>query len=361
VTDRYARHLVLPEIGPAGQEKLRRASVLVVGAGGLGSPVLLYLAAAGVGRLGVVDFDRVDESNLHRQVLYGTSDVGRPKLEAARDRLRDLNPEVEVVLHETQLTSSNALEILGGYDIVIDGTDNFPTRYLVADACVLLGKPNIYGSIFRFEGQVSVFDARTGPCYRCFHPEPPPPHLVPSCAEGGVLGVLPGVIGTLQATEAIKLITGAGEPLVGRLLLFDALAMTFRTLRLPKRCHEHAPITKLIDYEEFCNPVLDQDITPAQLSEKLAAGEEVVCIDVREPYEWNAGHLEQAQHIPLNELPKHIQSLPRDKEIVMICRSGGRSAHAQQHLKAAGFSRVRNLVGGMSRYSHEVDPSIKVV
>ncbi|HEX7150081.1 MAG TPA: molybdopterin-synthase adenylyltransferase MoeB [Thermoanaerobaculia bacterium] len=358
---RYARHLVLPEIGPAGQEKLRRASVLVVGAGGLGSPVLLYLAAAGVGRLGIVDFDRVDESNLQRQILYGTSDIGKPKLEAARARLLDLNPEVEVVLHEAKLTSANALDILRDYDVIIDGTDNFPTRYLVADACVLLGKPNIYGSIFRFEGQLAVFDARTGPCYRCFQPEPPPPHLVPSCAEGGVLGVLPGVVGTIQATEAIKLITNAGQTLLGRLLLFDALAMSFRTLRLPKRCDEHAAITKLIDYEEFCNPVQDQDITPTELSEKLAAGEDVVCIDVREPHEWNAGHLDAARHIPLSQLPQHVASLPRDKEIVMICRSGGRSAHAQQHLKAAGFARVRNLVGGMTRYSREVDPSIKVV
>src|SRR5882724_10614767 len=262
---RYARHLILPEVGEAGQEKLKAGSVLVVGAGGLGSPVGLYLAAAGVGRIGIVDFDEVDASNLHRQVLYGTSDVGRPKLEAARARLHDLNSEIAIDTHSAALTSENALEILANYDVVVDGTDNFPTRYLVNDACVLLGKPNVYGSIFRFDGQASVFDARSGPCYRCLYPEPPPPHLVPSCAEGGVLGVLPGVIGTIQATEAIKLLAGIGETLLGHLLLFDALRMEFRKLKLRAQHDKHAPVTKLIDYDAFCNPTNVDEVTVAEL------------------------------------------------------------------------------------------------
>src|ERR1700674_5185279 len=292
---RYARHLILPQIGEEGQEKLKRASVVIVGAGGLGSPVALYLAAAGVGRIGLVDFDRVDATNLHRQILYGTSDVGTPKLDAARARLNDLNPEIRVDIHEAMLTSSNAMEILRDYELIIDGTDNFPTRYLVNDACVLLGKPNVYGSIFRFEGQASVFDARHGPCYRCLYPEPPPPNLVPSCAEGGVLGVLPGVIGTIQATEAIKFITGAGESLLGRLLLFDALQMTFRQLRLRKDpncaiCGEHPTVTELIDYEGFCNPRTSYDVTPEQLADMRDA----LLIDVREPHEWSAGKIKGA-------------------------------------------------------------------
>ncbi len=358
---RYQRQITLPEIGEAGQRKLRDASVLVVGAGGLGSPTSIYLAAAGVGRIGLVDFDRVDITNLHRQILYGTSDVGRPKLDAAREHLEDLNPEVQVETHAVRLTSENALEILANYDVVIDGTDNFATRYLVNDACKLLGKPNVYGSIFRFDGQASVFATEDGPCYRCLYPEPPPPGMVPSCAEGGVLGVLPGVVGTIQAIEAIKLITGAGETLAGRLLIFDALRMTFRVMKLRRRCEEHAAITRLIDYEEFCSPVQKTDITPTELSQRLAAGEDIVLIDVREPYEWSAGHIEGATHIPMNQVPQRLSEIPKDKEVVMICRSGGRSGHVQQHLLGAqGYTRVLNLTGGMQRWAREVDPSIRV-
>lgn len=358
--DRYARHLILPEIGPSGQEKLRRASVLIIGAGGLGSPVSMYLAAAGVGRIGLVDFDRVDITNLQRQILYGTSDVGRPKIEAAHERLHDMNPDVDVVTYAERLTSENALEILGGYDVVIDGTDNFATRYLVNDACTLLGKPNVYGSVFRFDGQVSVFSTPDGPCYRCLYPDPPPPHLVPSCAEGGVLGVLPGVVGTLQATEAIKLITEVGETLAGRLLLFDALRMTFRVMKLRKRCDEHAAVTHLIDYEEYCNPMHEIDITPAELSRKIAGGDDVVLVDVREPYEWNAGHIEQATHIPMQQVPQRLAELPKEKELVMICRSGSRSARVQQFLQQHGYTKVKNLTGGMQRWAREVDPKINV-
>jgi adenylyltransferase/sulfurtransferase len=360
MVDRYTRQITLPEIGSAGQSRLKGASVLIVGAGGLGSPAALYLAAAGVGRIGLVDFDRVDITNLHRQILYGTAAVGRSKLVAARERLADLNPEVHVETHDTKLSSENALDILAGYDVILDGTDNFPTRYLVNDACVLLGKPNVYGSVFRFEGQVSVFATSDAPCYRCLYPEPPPPQLVPSCAEGGVLGVLPGVIGTIQATEVIKLITGIGETLAGRLLLFDALGMRFRTMQLRKRCDEHTPITKLIDYEEFCNPVPDMNITPTELHELLSRGDEVLLIDVREPYEWNAGHIAVAQHIPMQQIPQRIAELPKEREIVMICRSGARSASAQQFLLRAGFTKVRNLVGGMQRWAREVDPSVRV-
>ncbi|HEX6642332.1 MAG TPA: molybdopterin-synthase adenylyltransferase MoeB [Thermoanaerobaculia bacterium] len=359
--DRYARQVTLPEIGVAGQAKLRRASVLIVGAGGLGSPAALYLAAAGVGTLGLVDFDRVDETNLHRQILYGTSSIGRPKLDAARERLEDLNPDVRIVTHDARLTSENALEIIRDYDMVLDGTDNFATRYLVNDACVLLGKPNVYGSIFRFDGQVSVFSTNEGPCYRCLYPEPPPPGTVPSCAEGGVLGVLPGIVGSLQAAEAMKLITGAGEPLIGRLLLFDALRATFRTMRVPRRCEAHAKITKLIDYEEFCNPVQTTDITPTELAAKLEAGADVVLIDVREPYEWNSGHLDAATHIPLSQVPQRLAEIPKDRDVVMICRSGARSAHAQDHLiRQHGYTRVKNLVGGMQRWAREVDPKMPV-
>jgi adenylyltransferase/sulfurtransferase len=358
---RYARQISLPELGSAGQEKLRRASVLIVGAGGLGSPAALYLAAAGIGTIGLVDFDRVDITNLHRQILYGTSSIGRPKLDAARERLEDLNPEVRVVTHDARLTSQNALDILRPYDIVVDGTDNFATRYLVNDACLLLGKPNVYGSILRFDGQVSLFCTSDGPCYRCLYPEPPPPHLVPSCAEAGVLGVLPGVIGSLQATEAIKWITGAGQTLAGRLLLFDALRATFRVIQLRKRCHEHATVTRLIDYEELCNPVQDTDITPTELAARLENGEDCVLIDVREPYEWNAGHIEQATHIPLAQLPQRLAEIPKDRDVVMICRSGARSAHAQQHLIGQhGYVRVKNLIGGMQRWARDVDPKIMV-
>ncbi len=357
---RYARHIMLPEIGEAGQTRLKSGSVLIVGAGGLGSPAAIYLAAAGVGRIGLVDFDDVDATNLHRQVLYGTSDIGRPKLEAARDRLHDLNPEVTVETHDAQLTSENALDILATYDVIVDGTDNFPTRYLVNDACVLLGKPNVYGSIFRFEGQISVFDEKNGPCYRCLYPDPPPPNLVPSCAEAGVLGVLPGIIGTIQAAETIKLIAGIGLTLTGRLLLFDALRMSFREMKLPKRCSEHAPITELIDYEGFCNPMKSTDITAKELAGKIARGEEVVLVDVREPYEWSTGHLESARHIPMQQIPRHLGELPRDRELVMICRSGSRSANVQQFLISQGFTNVKNLAGGMKAWSRDVDPKIRV-
>jgi sulfur-carrier protein adenylyltransferase/sulfurtransferase len=355
--NRYTRQITLPEIGEEGQRKLLDASVLIVGAGGLGSPTAIYLAAAGVGRIGLVDFDRVDVTNLHRQILYGTSSIGRPKLEAAKERLEDLNEDVRIETHEARLTSENALEILKNYDVVIDGTDNFATRYLVNDACVLLGKPNVYGSIFRFEGQASVFATKDGPCYRCLYPEPPPLHLVPNCAEGGVLGVLPGVVGTIQATEAIKLITGAGETLAGRLLLFDALRMTFRTLKVPRRCEQHAKITHLIDYEEFCNRMSETDITPAEVAGRL---DEVVLIDVREPYEWSTGHIESAQHIPLAQVPQRLDDIPRDKEVVMICRSGGRSERARQFLAGQGYTKVKNLVGGMQRWAREVDGTITV-
>ncbi len=335
---RYARHLILPEVGEAGQETLKAGSALIIGAGGLGSPVALYLAAAGVGRIGLVDFDDVDTSNLHRQVLYGTSDAGTPKVDAARTRLQDLNPEVTVETHRVALTSENALPILTNYDVIVDGTDNFATRYLVNDACVLLGKPNVYGSIFRFEGQASVFDADRGPCYRCLYPEPPPPHLVPSCAEGGVLGVLPGVIGTIQATEAIKILLGIGETLVGRLLLFDAFQMSFRTLRLKQQHDQHAAITDLIDYDQFCNPANVDEVT------HLSAG--AVAIDVREPYEWDRGHIDGARLIPLGELPNRLHELPPDAEIVFYCQTGGRSARALDVAREAGFTHAKHLRGG---------------
>jgi molybdopterin/thiamine biosynthesis adenylyltransferase/rhodanese-related sulfurtransferase len=344
---RYARHLILPQIGEEGQEKLKRASVLIIGAGGLGSPVAMYLAAAGVGRIGLADFDDVETTNLHRQILYGTSDVGQSKLDRARRRLQDLNPEIAIETHATAITSDNALDILRPYDVIVDGTDNFPTRYLVNDACVLLGKPNVYGSIFRFEGQASVFYAREGPCYRCLYPEPPPPQLVPSCAEGGVLGVLPGVVGTIQATETIKLITGVGESLIGRLLLFDALQMTFRQLRLRKDarcaiCGEQPTITQLIDYEGFCNPADSGEVTPGQLAEMRDA----LLIDVREPYEWDQGHLEGAQLIPLGQLDRTLDSIPRDRDVVLYCRSGSRSGRALEMLRGAGFRRAKHLKGG---------------
>ncbi|HXG58667.1 MAG TPA: molybdopterin-synthase adenylyltransferase MoeB [Thermoanaerobaculia bacterium] len=362
---RYSRHLLLPEIGEEGQERLKKASVLVVGAGGLGSPAAIYLAAAGVGRIGLVDFDEVDLTNLHRQVLYGTSDVGRPKLDAARARLQDLNRDIEIVTHAGALTSENAMDVIAGYDIVVDGTDNFPTRYLVNDACALAGKPNVYGSIFRFDGQVSVFDAGNGPCYRCLYPEPPPPHLVPSCAEGGVLGVLPGIVGTIQAAEAIKLITGTGTPLRGRLLLIDALAMRFRELKLRKNpacplCGEQPAIHQLIDYEGFCNPMHETEITVRQLAERLNAGEDLVLVDVRETYEYQTDHLQGAQHIPLREVPHRLGEIPRDRDVVVYCRSGQRSGRAQQFLAEHGFSRVRNLRGGISAWAREIDPTVRV-
>jgi sulfur-carrier protein adenylyltransferase/sulfurtransferase len=363
--ERYARHLTLAQFGEAGQLRLRAASALVIGAGGLGSPTLMYLAAAGVGRLGIVDFDVVDRSNLQRQLLYGESVVGVKKVDAAAARIRDINPHIEVETHDLRLSAANALEILDRYDIVIDGTDTFAVRYLVNDACVLLGKPNVYGSVSGFEGQVSVFDATRGPCYRCLYPEPPPPGTVPSCAEGGVLGVLPGIIGSLQATEALKILAGIGEPLIGRLLLVDSLAGAFRQIKLRKNpecasCGERPRITRLIDAEESCQPVSD-NITASELNERLKNGDEIYLLDVREPMEWDAGHLDAAKHVPLRQVPGAIDNLPRDREIVVICRSGGRSAQAQHYLRQNGFAKVLNLSGGMKSWAMSVDPSIIVV
>ena len=371
---RYSRHLIMPEVGMEGQKKLKAARVLLVGAGGLGSPASLYLAAAGVGTLGIVDFDTVEFSNLQRQILHGTRDVGRSKLDSARERLLDVNPEIEIEGHEVRLSAENALQILSDYDIVVDGTDNFPTRYLVNDACVLLGKPNVYGSIYRFEGQVSVFFAEHGPCYRCLYQEPPPPGLVPSCAEGGVLGVLPGIVGALQANEAIKLILNAGDTLVGRLLLFDALRMRFRELRLRKDpecpiCGVSPTIHELIDYEAFCGvPWAEEEqrraesdvptMSATQLNERLQRGDRLHLIDVREPHEWEICRLEGADLIPLGSLPAELNRLDSADEIVIYCRSGNRSAHAVRLLQEAGFRKVYNLGGGILAWSDEVDPTV---
>ncbi len=367
---RYSRHLIMPEVGLAGQLKIKQASVLLIGAGGLGSPLALYLAAAGIGHLGIVDFDVVDESNLQRQIVHGTSTVGVSKLESAARRVRDLNPFVEITGYETGITSDNALDIIKDYDIVIDGTDNFPTRYLVNDASVMLGKPNVYGSIFRFEGQASVFGVREGPCYRCLYPEPPPPGLVPSCAEGGVLGVLPGIIGTIQATEALKLIMGVGEPLVGRLLLFDALQMRFRELKLRKNpdcpvCGPNPTVTELIDYQAFCGITAESvslpaenRITPRELFESLRSDSPPRIIDVREPHEWDIVRIDGARLIPQATLPAHLHEFNRDESLVVMCRSGARSARATQLLKDAGFRNVRNLEGGILRWVDEIDPSL---
>jgi len=362
---RYARHLVLPEFGEEGQNKLKRGSVLIVGAGGLGSPAALYLAAAGVGKIGLVDFDTVEATNLQRQILYGESSIGRPKLDAARERLHDLNPHISIETFPSALSSQNARELFEPYDVILDGTDNFATRYLVNDACVLMKKPNVYGSIYRFDGQVSVFDSTRGPCYRCLFPDPPPPHLVPNCAEGGVLGVLPGIIGTIQAAEAIKLLAGVGVTLIGRMLIFDALTMSTRQIRLAKNpqckvCGPDPVIRDLIDYEEYCSPVNDLEISASQLSERLSRGEDLVLLDVREPHEFQAGHLQAAQHIPMQQVPHSIDRLPRDKEMIVYCRSGGRSARVQQFLMSQGFEKVKNLTGGMMAWKREVDPAMTV-
>lgn len=369
---RYSRHLIMPEVGMEGQLKLKKAKVLLIGSGGLGAPLGLYLAAAGVGRMGLVDFDTVDFTNLQRQVTFGTSDVGRKKLEAAKERLSNLNPEIRIDTYETRLSSENALEIIREYDIVADGTDNFPTRYLVNDACVLTGKPNVYGSIFRFEGQASIFGYPGGPCYRCLYPEPPPPGLVPSCAEGGVLGVLPGIMGCIQAMETLKLILGNGQPLVGRLLLFDALRMRFRELKLHKNpdcpmCGEHRTIHKLIDYAEFCGIRGEEketevsseipEITPKELKARLDRGDDVFILDVREPHEYQICNL-RGHLIPLGDLPKRVSELDSSREIVAHCRSGKRSADAVQFLSKAGFRKVWNLKGGILAWSDEVDPSV---
>ena len=370
---RYSRHLILPEVGVEGQRKLKAARVLCVGTGGLGSPLALYLAAAGVGTLGLVDFDVVDASNLQRQIIHSTADIGRKKLDSAEEKLKALNPALNVVKHDTLLSSANALDILKDYDVVADGTDNFPTRYLVNDACVLLGKPNAYGSIFRFEGQASVFGAKDGPCYRCLYPEPPPPGLVPSCAEGGVLGILPGLVGVIQATETIKLILGIGEPLIGRLLLVDALNMRFRQLKLRKNpecpvCGDHPTVTKLIDYQQFCGiePASERQsavkngipqVSPKDLKKRIDAGEDLFILDVREPFEYQIANIGGVL-IPQNDVPKRIGEIDRNREIVVQCKSGGRSQRIAEYLKQSGFPTVSNLAGGIVAWSDEVDPKV---
>jgi adenylyltransferase/sulfurtransferase len=368
---RYSRHLIMPEVGMDGQLKLKQARVLLIGAGGLGAPLGLYLAAAGVGRIGLVDFDAVDFTNLQRQVTFSSSDVGRPKIAAARERLAGLNPAIEIVTHETRLTSENALELFRDYDIVVDGTDNFPTRYLVNDACVLTGKPNVYGSIFRFEGQATVFGVAGGPCYRCLYPEPPPPGLVPSCAEGGVLGVLPGIVGSIQALETIKLILGTGEPLVGRLLLFDALSLRFREMKLRRNpgcplCGTQRTITGLMDYHEFCGirgeetaapAVQVPEIEPRELKARLDRGDDLFILDVREPHEFQICNL-HGYLIPLGELARRAHELDSSREIVAHCRSGKRSADAVDFLRKAGFRKIWNLKGGILAWSDQVDPRL---
>src|SRR5262245_8253996 len=371
---RYSRHLIMPEVGVDGQRRLKAGKVLCIGAGGLGSPAAMYLAAAGVGRIGIVDFDVVDFSNLQRQIIHGTPDVGRSKLASAKDRLLALNPHIHVDTYEEALSSENAFRLFEPYDVILDGTDNFPTRYLVNDACVILGKPNTYGSIFRFEGQASVFGMKNGPCYRCLYPEPPPPGLVPSCAEGGVLGVLPGIIGVIQATEAIKLLTGIGEPLVGRFLLYDALRMRFRELKVPKDpdcpvCGTHPTVTKLIDYQQFCgiHPATPEtavnavsngfDITAVELKQRLDRGDKVRIIDVREPNEYQINRIPGSELIPLGELPRRYAELDPDDELVMHCKMGGRSAKAADFLRSVGFRHVQNLKGGILEWVDKVDPS----
>jgi len=368
---RYSRHLIMPEVGMEGQQKLKAARVLCIGTGGLGSPLALYLTAAGVGTLGLVDFDVVDFTNLQRQVIHFSSDVGRPKLESAKEKIAAINPYVNVKTFETKLTSENALQIFADFDIIVDGTDNFPTRFLVNDACVFTGKPNVYGSIFRFEGQASVFATKEGPCYRCLYPEPPPPGLVPSCAEGGVLGILPGLVGLIQATEAIKLILGKGEPLIGRLLLVDALGMRFRELKLRKNpdcvvCGEHPTVTKLIDYDEFCGlrgqeqPVANTgvpEISVEELKKRLDAKDDVFILDVREPHEYQICNL-NGYLIPLNDLPKRVHELDPSKDMVVHCRSGGRSSRAVEFLQKAGYTKAKNLAGGILAWADRIDPKV---
>jgi adenylyltransferase/sulfurtransferase len=367
---RYSRHILLPQVGENGQRALKKSRVLLVGAGGLGSPVALYLAAAGVGTLGLVDFDSVDLSNLQRQILHGSAGIGSSKIDSARDRLRDINPNVRLESYETRFTSTNALEIAKGYDLIVDGTDNFATRYLVNDTSVLLGIPNVYGSVHRFEGQASVFGTETGPCYRCLFREPPPPHLVPSCAEAGVLGVVPGLVGTIQATEAIKMLLGLGETLVGRLLMIDAMTMAFRTIEI--RRDPECPacgtreITELIDYDDFCGgaPSVDaignaiREIQPSQLAQRLDGGEQLEIIDVREPYEWQLGHIPGARLVPLDRIAAEIPRLDKRRETILYCKVGVRSMYAALQLADAGVSDVRNLAGGILRWIDEVDPTM---
>jgi adenylyltransferase/sulfurtransferase len=370
---RYSRHLILPEVGVEGQRKLKAARVLCVGTGGLGSPLALYLAAAGVGTLGLVDFDVVDASNLQRQIIHSTADIGRKKLDSAAEKLKALNPGLNIRKHDTMLSSANALDILKDYDIVADGTDNFPTRYLVNDACVLLGKPNVYGSIFRFEGQASVFATKDGPCYRCLYPEPPPPGLVPSCAEGGVLGILPGLVGVIQATEVIKLILGKGEPLIGRLLLVDALNMRFRELKLRKNpecpvCGANPTVTELIDYQQFCGiepapqqPAAEKNGIPQlsvrDLKKRVDAGEDLFILDVREPFEYQIANI-GGKLIPQNEVPGRLGEIDRNREVIVQCKSGGRSQKVAEFLKQSGYDRVVNLSGGITAWSAEIDPKV---
>jgi molybdopterin/thiamine biosynthesis adenylyltransferase/rhodanese-related sulfurtransferase len=371
---RYSRHLLIPEVGMEGQIKLKAASVLVIGTGGLGSPVALYLAAAGVGRLGLVDYDVVDFSNLQRQVIHGSSGIGMLKVESAKARMLDLNPNIEVEVYNEPFTSENAMRIAKGYDVLVDGTDNFPTRYLTNDVSVLLGKPNVYASIFRFDGQLSVFDARFGPCYRCLFPEPPPPGLIPSCAEGGVLGVLPGTIGTLQATEALKVLLGIGEPLIGKLLLYNALDMSFDFVKLKKNpncriCGPNADVKELIDYEEFCGvPGIDRgegsagtgwDITPTELAERLKSNN-IRLVDVREPHELEISRIPGAELIPLGQLAARLSELDSAQEMVLFCKSGSRSARGLELLVSAGFKKVKNLKGGINAWAKDVDPSLPI-
>jgi adenylyltransferase/sulfurtransferase len=373
---RYSRHLIMPEVGVEGQKRLKASSVLLVGAGGLGSPLGLYLAAAGVGRLGLIDFDVVDFSNLQRQVLHGTPDVGRPKLHSARDRLQAINPEVRLDLYETRLSSANALDVLRPYDVIVDGTDNFPTRYLVNDACVLLGKPNVYGSIFRFDGQASVFWPGRGPCYRCLYPEPPPPGEVPSCAEGGVLGILPGLVGCIQATETVKLLLGRGEPLVGRLLLYDALQMSFREYRVRRNprcpvCGDRPTIKQLIDYDQFCGvrgqeapaPAASSvpgagEITVEELKRRIDRGEELFILDVRNPEEFQIGRIPGSTLLPLPALPQRFRELDPDRELIVHCKSGMRSQKAIDFLRSQGFTKLVNVKGGILAWSERIDPSV---
>jgi len=368
---RYSRHIIMPEVGMSGQRQLKAASVLMIGTGGLGAPVGMYLAAAGVGRMGLVDFDVVDASNLQRQIIHGTKDVGRPKIASARDRIQDINPHVEIETHETRLTSENAMRLFVNYDVIVDGTDNFPTRYLVNDACVLTGKPNVYGSIFRFEGQASVFWAEKGPCYRCLYPEPPPPGLVPSCAEGGVLGVLPGIVGAIQANEAIKIILGAPDILVNRLLLFDAWRMRFRELKLRKNpecpvCGDNPTIKELIDYEQFCGitqqpetkPTMEE-ITATELKQRLDQGDDIQIIDVREPHEYEIGQIPNSKLIPLGQVLNRMNEIDPERETVVHCKMGGRSAKAIDALQRSGFTgKLVNLAGGITAWSNDVDPSV---
>ena len=367
---RYSRHLIMPEVGMEGQLKLKAAKVLCIGAGGLGSPALMYLAAAGVGTLGIIDFDVVDESNLQRQVIHGQSDIGRSKAQSARDSVREINPLVDVVLHEERLDSSNAMRIFEPYDLIVDGTDNFATRYLVNDACVLLGKPYVWGSIYRFDGQASVFWSEYGPCYRCLYPEPPPPGMVPSCAEGGVLGVLCASVGSIQVTEAIKVLTGVGDPLVGRLMIYDALEMTYRAVKVRKDpecplCGKNPTITELIDYEAFCGTVSDEaqqaaagaTITASELKGMQDRGEQFLLVDVREPAEWEIVRIPGAVLIPKGDLPAKLAELPQDKPIVTYCKTGVRSAEALALLKQAGFADAKHVQGGVTAWATQVDKS----